>query len=86
MTNTRTGFVFLGAMLLSLAAMVAGFYQSPWMGTKCPRLQILTIEELLDGQQVAIPPNWEIVPFQKKAPKVRAEKPKQRGLYEEGAG
>jgi hypothetical protein len=34
----------------------AGFYDSPW-GTRHPRLQILTIEELLQGQKVDRPPS-----------------------------
>jgi SAM-dependent methyltransferase len=32
----------------------AGFYSSPW-GEKYPRLQILTIKELLDGNRIAYP-------------------------------
>ncbi len=45
----------------------AGFYASPW-GTKHPRLQLLTIEELLSGSKVDYPPSRANVTF-KKAPK-----------------
>ncbi len=38
------------------AALGAGFYESPLWGKKYPRIQILTIEELLAGQQVEMPP------------------------------
>ena len=32
----------------------AGFYQSPW--GRHPRIQILTVEELLDGKKLDMPP------------------------------
>ena len=47
----------------------AGFYQSPW-GTSHPKVQILTIEELLDGKQVDMPPSQDHRTF-KKAPKAK---------------
>jgi SAM-dependent methyltransferase len=53
----------------------AGFYESPWkmpgahMGVKHPRLQILTIAELLAGKGVDRPPHQGNVTF-KKAPRV----------------
>jgi site-specific DNA-methyltransferase (adenine-specific) len=37
-------------------AVTAGFYDSPGWGQKYPRLQILTIEQLLHGAQVQMPP------------------------------
>ena len=46
-----------------------GFYQSP-PGTKHPRLQILTVAELLEGKQVDMPP-WHDLRTFKKAPKAR---------------
>lgn len=46
----------------------ADFYDSPW-GTKHPRLQILTVAELLDGKAVDRPASRGEVTF-KKAPKV----------------
>lgn len=33
----------------------AGFYDSPGWHTKHPRLQLLTIEQLLDGKQIDFP-------------------------------
>jgi len=48
------------------------FYQAPW-GKRYPRLQILTIADLLAGKTVAIP--RENVTF-KKAPKARSSKPR----------
>lgn len=33
----------------------AGFYHSDWLDTKHPKIQILTIEELLEGKQVDLP-------------------------------
>lgn len=46
-----------------------GFYQSPW-GTAHPRLQILTIAELLEGWRVDMPPSLDFRTF-KKAPKAK---------------
>ncbi len=42
----------------------AGFYDSPW-GSRHPRLQILTIEELLDGKQLDYPASRGNVTFKK---------------------
>ena len=53
----------------------AGFYDSPW-GTRHPRLQILTIAELLTGKGVDIPPSRDLRTF-KKAPRAKAKKPNQ---------
>ena len=47
----------------------AGFYQAPW-GRKCPKVQLLTIADLLSGKTVDYP--RENVTF-KKAPKAEAE-------------
>lgn len=49
----------------------AGFYASPW-GTKHPRLQILTVAELLDGRKIDMPPTGDLRTF-KKAPKAKAK-------------
>ena len=49
----------------------AGFYDSPW-GTKHPRLQLLTIEALLGGRAIDMPPSRDLRTF-KKAPKARAK-------------
>jgi site-specific DNA-methyltransferase (adenine-specific) len=47
----------------------AGFYDSPW-GTKHPRLQILTVQELLSGKKIDMPPSRDVRTF-KKAPKAK---------------
>jgi site-specific DNA-methyltransferase (adenine-specific) len=55
----------------------AGFYQSPWDTSKYPRLQIITIAELLDGKKIECPPHLGNVTF-KKAP--RSQKTKREQL------
>jgi hypothetical protein len=47
----------------------AGFYQSPW-GTRHPCLQVFTVEELLQGKKIDIPPSRDLRTF-KKAPKAK---------------
>lgn len=47
----------------------AGFYDSPW-GTKHPRLQILTVQELLEAKKIDMPPTRDLRTF-KKAPKAK---------------
>lgn len=59
----------------------AGFYDSPW-GTRHPRLQILTIAELLEGKRIDYPPTQANVTF-KKAPKHQGTKPSQMSLLDE---
>lgn len=50
-------------------AATVGFYDSPW-GSRHPRLQILTIRELLEGKGIDYPPSRGNVTF-KKAPKAK---------------
>ena len=52
----------------------AGFYHSPWGGVH-PRLQILTIAELLSGKHIDMPPARQVNVTFKKAPKIREEQP-----------
>jgi hypothetical protein len=33
----------------------AGYYEAPWTGARYPRLQLLTVEDLLTGRTVAYP-------------------------------
>ena len=48
----------------------SGFYDPPGWNHKYPRLQLLTIEELLDGRQIDMPPrHWALDATFKKAPK-----------------
>ena len=62
----------------------AGFYDSPW-GSKHPRLQIITIKELLDGRRIDFPPTNANVTYKKaeKYSKVSSEKLRLPGLDEE---
>ncbi len=50
-------------------AAAAGFYTSPWGDH--PRMQILTIAELLEGGRVDYPPSRQVDATFKKAPKAR---------------
>ncbi len=52
-------------------AVGAGFYTSPW-GTKHPRMQILTVSEILNGRRLDLPHIRDERTF-KRAPKARAE-------------
>lgn len=55
----------------------AGFYSSPIWGKDYPRIQILTIEELLSGKEIKMPPNYATF---KKAEKVKRSEGKQGEL------
>ena len=52
----------------------AGFYISPWAGERYPRLQILTVGDLLSGKAIDYPRFRANVTF-KKARKVKAASP-----------
>lgn len=52
----------------------AGFYKSPWQEKPYPRLQILTIEELLNGKRIDCPPLGQVSITFKKAARVRGKK------------
>ncbi len=56
----------------------AGFYESPW--GKHPRLQLLTVEELLDGERIDMPPQQSSVTF-KRAPKAKKEQDEPDPLF-----
>jgi DNA modification methylase len=58
----------------------AGFYDSPW-GTKHPRLQLLTVEELLNGKRVDMPPTGDLRTF-KKARKAETKPAVTRKLFD----
>ena len=57
----------------------AGFYESPWE-TKHPRIQILTIEELLAGGKIDFPPSRDLRTF-KKAPKAKRNAKRKGGTF-----
>jgi hypothetical protein len=58
----------------------AGFYRSPWGNH--PKIQILTVGELLDGRTLDIPRTAGINKTFKKAPKARKAKGKNPSLFD----
>lgn len=48
----------------------AGFYRSPW-GTSHPRLQIVTVGELLDGKRIDMPAQSHTNVTFERAPRVK---------------
>ena len=64
----------------------AGFFQTKTLAaTKHPRLQILTIEELLSGKRIDLPVQQDIRSF-KQAPKAKGKKPPEMKLPFGGEG
>jgi site-specific DNA-methyltransferase (adenine-specific) len=61
----------------------AGFYDSPGWNQKYPRLQILTIAELLQGKGIEMPPIRQVNMTYKKATREREAGPQQPGLLGE---
>jgi site-specific DNA-methyltransferase (adenine-specific) len=60
----------------------AGFYVSPFNGKSYPKLQLRTVEELLEGKGVDLPPSGDFRTF-KKAPKARKKGPETRSMFED---
>jgi len=56
----------------------AGFYQSAW--GKHPRIQILTIQDLLDGKRIDFPPAQGVNVTFKQAPKAKGDQPETMSL------
>jgi len=52
----------------------AGFYDSRWTGKKHPRLQLLTIFELLSGKGIDSPPLGQVSTTFRRAPKAKGKK------------
>lgn len=61
-------------------AATAGFYKSPWQKKPYPRLQLLTIEELLNDKRIDCPPLGQVNVTFKKAPKAKDAPAEQKGL------
>lgn len=59
----------------------AGFYDSAW--GKHPRVQILTIEELLDGHLIDMPPIRQVNQTYRRAPRHKGDEGKQLGLLDD---
>lgn len=62
----------------------AGFYSSLW--GKHPRIQLLTVGELLAGGRIDMPAQTQTSVTFKPAPRAKADQGKQAGLFDEGAG
>lgn len=60
-------------------AVTAGFYESKW-GKKFPKVQLLTIADLLSGKQIEMPPIRQVNTTFKKAPKVEEKEAEQKKL------
>jgi hypothetical protein len=58
----------------------AGFYESPW--GKHPRLQMLTVAELLDGRGIDYPRTAGVNQTFKKAPKARKAEGGNKSLFD----
>jgi site-specific DNA-methyltransferase (adenine-specific) len=58
---------------MRVEAASAGFYDSQWTGSKHPRLQILTIDDLLSGKRLDCPPLGQLNRTFKKAPKAERQ-------------
>ena len=56
-------------------AVTAGFYESTIWGRKYPKIQLITVAELLAGKQVDMPPIRQVGATYKKAPKVKQKDP-----------
>jgi hypothetical protein len=63
-------------------AITAGFYESATWGQKYPKVQLLTVAELLAGKKVEMPPIRQVGATFKKAPKVKPyRKAKNKDLF-----
>ena len=60
----------------------AGFYASPW--GQHPRIQLLTVGELLDGKKLDVPPPRQTSLTYKRAPKALKKTGEQPGMFGDG--
>jgi len=63
-------------------AVTAGFFESKTWGKKYPKVQLLTIAELLAGKKIEMPPIKQVEATFKKAEKFKGEKGEQLKLSE----
>jgi hypothetical protein len=64
-------------------AVTAGFYESTSWNRKYPKIQLLTVEELLDGKKIEMPPIKQLSVTFKTAPKAKNKKSEQHEfIYE----
>ena len=57
----------------------AGFYRSPGWNQNYPKLQILTVNELLHGTRIDMPPLRQVNVTFKKAPRAAAKRARGKG-------
>jgi site-specific DNA-methyltransferase (adenine-specific) len=62
-------------------AVTAGFFESKTWGKKYPKIQLLTVAELLAGMKIDMPPIRQVGATFKKANKYRKEMAEQKSLY-----
>ncbi|MHB8156709.1 MAG: DNA methyltransferase [Desulfocucumaceae bacterium] len=67
---------------MQVEAATAGFYESSTWGKKYPKIQLLTIQELLAGKAIEMPPIKQVEATFKKAEKVKGGKGKQMKMEE----
>jgi hypothetical protein len=63
-------------------AATAGFYTSPGWGKQYPRIQLLTVAELLEGAPIEMPPTRQVNVTFRKAPESRVAQPSEGTLYD----
>jgi site-specific DNA-methyltransferase (adenine-specific) len=63
-------------------AITAGFYKSKTWGKKYPKIQLLTIVELLAGKKIEMPPIRQVDATFKKAEKFKGQKPERLEIKE----
>jgi DNA modification methylase len=63
-------------------AITAGFYESKTWGKKYPKIQLLTVAELLAGKKIDMPPIRQVNATFKKAEKFKGQKPEQLEIKE----
>jgi fermentation-respiration switch protein FrsA (DUF1100 family) len=61
-------------------AVTAGFYESGLWNTKYPKIQLVTVAELLAGKKIEMPPIRQVGATFKKAPKAKAPEREQWNL------
>ncbi|HOY58044.1 MAG TPA: hypothetical protein PK640_07885 [Verrucomicrobiota bacterium] len=60
---------------MHLEAATAGFYESATWGRRYPKIQLLTVADLLAGKQIDMPPIRQVGATFKKAPRASAPAP-----------
>ena len=64
-------------------AVTAGFYESKTWGKKYPKIQLLTIADLLAGKKIEMPPIKQVSATFKKAERFKGKDGEQLGIKEQ---